>query len=86
MKITVDVDCTPEEVRRVFGLPDMTPVNDALMNTITARIEKGIGTDDVEKIVRLWMGGASAGLGELQKGLWSILKTTGGKTEKSDDD
>ena len=24
MKVTVDVDCTPEEARRFMGLPDMT--------------------------------------------------------------
>jgi hypothetical protein len=26
MKISVDVDCTPEEARRFLGLPDLTPV------------------------------------------------------------
>ena len=28
MKINVEVDCTPEEARRVMGLPDLTPVHD----------------------------------------------------------
>ena len=27
MKVTVDVDCTPEEARRFLGLPDLTPVH-----------------------------------------------------------
>jgi hypothetical protein len=27
MKITANVDCTPEEARRFLGLPDLTPVH-----------------------------------------------------------
>ena len=79
MKITIDVDCSPEEVRRVFGLPDVTPINEALMAQVTKRIESGFSAEDIDKLVRLWMGGAQAGFGELQKGLWSILKQAGGK-------
>ncbi len=28
MKVTIEVDCTPEEARRVMGLPDLTPLHD----------------------------------------------------------
>ena len=30
MKITVNVDCTPDEARHFFGLPDVKPMQDAL--------------------------------------------------------
>ena len=33
MKVTVDVDCTPEEARRFLGLPDLTPVHQAYVET-----------------------------------------------------
>ena len=36
MKITVDIDCTPEEARHFFGLPDVKPMQDALMQQIQA--------------------------------------------------
>ena len=26
MKVTIEVDCTPEEARRMMGLPDLTPL------------------------------------------------------------
>ena len=29
MKVTVDVDCTPEEARRFLGLPDLGPIHAA---------------------------------------------------------
>lgn len=31
MKITIDVDCTPDEARRFLGLPDVAPMQEALM-------------------------------------------------------
>ena len=31
MKITVDVDCTPQEARAFMGLPDVTPLNEHLI-------------------------------------------------------
>ncbi len=36
MKITVEVDCTPEEARAFLGLPDVKP----LQATVMARIEQ----------------------------------------------
>ena len=31
MKVTVDVDCTPEEARRFLGLPDLRPAHAAFV-------------------------------------------------------
>jgi Family of unknown function (DUF6489) len=28
MKVTIEVECTPEEARRMMGLPDLTPLHD----------------------------------------------------------
>ncbi len=35
MKINVEVECTPEEARRLMGLPDFTPVHDKYIATLT---------------------------------------------------
>ncbi len=32
MKITIDVDCTPDEARAFFGLPDVAPVQQAFVD------------------------------------------------------
>ena len=34
MKITVDVECTPEEVRAFLGLPDVKPMQEQLMREV----------------------------------------------------
>jgi hypothetical protein len=55
MKVTIDVDCTPEEVRRLLGLPDLTPVHDAWLAKMQAAVDKGVTPDAVEQMVRTWM-------------------------------
>ena len=32
MKVTIDIDCTPEEARTFLGLPDVKPFQDAMMD------------------------------------------------------
>ena len=34
MKFTVNVDCTPEEARRFFGLPDVDQMNEAVQENM----------------------------------------------------
>src|SRR3546814_14839244 len=34
MKINIEVDCTPEEARRVLGRPDLTPLQDKYVATM----------------------------------------------------
>ena len=45
MKITVDIDCTPEEARRFLGLPDVTRANDVYVDAL-ANAMKGVGSID----------------------------------------
>jgi hypothetical protein len=34
MKFTINVDCTPEEARRFFGLPDVDQMNSAMQENM----------------------------------------------------
>jgi len=38
MKITVEVDCTPKEMRAFFGLPAVEPMQQAVMATMEAQM------------------------------------------------
>lgn len=59
MKFNIDVDCTPEEVRRLVGLPDLTGVHEVYLNQMKTVMTKGLTPDMVEGMVRNWvpMGG-----------------------------
>ncbi|MFL5376178.1 MAG: DUF6489 family protein, partial [Myxococcales bacterium] len=54
MKITVNVDCTPEEARTFFGLPDLKPLQAELLGQLKDRLSKNIQALDPETLVRTW--------------------------------
>lgn len=42
MKITMEIDMSPEEVRKVMGLPDVEPMQKELMAKMQPQIKKKI--------------------------------------------
>jgi hypothetical protein len=55
MKLTIEVDCTPEEARRFLGLPDVSALNEHLMGEMQKRIEANMAMLDADELVRSWM-------------------------------
>ena len=54
MKVTVDVDCTPEEARRFLGLPDLTPVHQAYVDRMTKMVTDGSSTETFTEMMKSW--------------------------------
>ena len=67
MKITIDIDCTPQEVRAFLGLPHIEPMQDALIARLQERLAKSLEAMDPEALMRLWMPGGVQGLAEIQE-------------------
>ena len=55
MKIRVDIDCTPEEARAFLGLPDVKPLQEAMMKDAQARMATTLEAMDPETFMRMWM-------------------------------
>ena len=55
MKFTVNVECSPEEARRFMGLPDVTPINEALVSEMTNRMQKNLALMSGESMMSSWM-------------------------------
>ncbi|MBZ6377623.1 hypothetical protein B5C34_03980 [Pacificimonas flava] len=72
MKVNVEIDCTPEEARRFFGLPDLGPVHEAYVARMTRFAEDGMTSADVEKAMQGWMGSVG-GLADMQRAMFSAL-------------
>ena len=80
MKISFDIDCTPEEARRFFGMPDVSPVNDAFVKELTKRAGEMAQEMDAGKLMEQWMSAGVQGLGDIQKALMEqFAKAQGGK-------
>ena len=61
MKVTFDVECTPEEARRFFGLPDLTPVHDAYVERMTKMAGEGLTPAAMTEMMRGWAPMGEAG-------------------------
>jgi hypothetical protein len=62
MKVTVDVDCTPEEARRFLGLPDLTPVHAAYVDKMTKVVSEGVTPETFSDLARSWGPMSEAGM------------------------
>lgn len=61
MKVHFEIECTPEEARAFFGLPDLAPVHAAYIDKMTSVVSDGVTPADFEKMAKTWMPGISDG-------------------------
>jgi hypothetical protein len=73
MKITIDIDCTPQEARAFLGLPHIEPMQDALIAQMQARLAESMSAMEPDALMRLWFPGGLQGLGQLQEKFWNQL-------------
>lgn len=55
MKVTVDIDCTPQEARAFLGLPDLAPLNAHLVEEMRKRFEANAAMMQPEELMKSWM-------------------------------
>jgi hypothetical protein len=55
MKRTIEVDCTPEEARRFMGLPDVSALNEHLVNEMKGRIDANMSMISPDELMKNWM-------------------------------
>ena len=83
MKITVEIDCTPEEARRAMGVPDVAALQEAYLSRVMGLSEGGMKPEMIETLIKGW-----SPLGEAGMGIWRALMDGATKdvgTAKRDD-
>jgi len=55
VKITTVIDCTPEEARTFFGLPDLRPMQEAVLTHIEGRMIEAADAFSPESLLRTWL-------------------------------
>jgi hypothetical protein len=83
MKVTINIDCTPEEARAFLGLPDVRPMQEAVMREVQARTMQALQAMDPEQMMRTWVPATLQGLEQMQR-FWTQLATgnTGGDSSR----
>ena len=78
MKMTIEIDCTPEELRGFLGLPDVAPLHQAFVDEMQSRMQESLANLDPETMMKAWMPQGMPGWDELAK-MW---QQGGAKPEK----
>ena len=55
MKVTIEIDCTPDEARQFMGLPDLKPMQAALMGRIETQMTEAADRFSPDAMLRSWM-------------------------------
>ena len=82
MKISIDIDCTPEEARQFLGLPDVAPLQAEVMKDLGDRLKAAMKSMDPESLWKTWMPMAGASFDQMQKAFWAQFDRHQEKTHK----
>lgn len=67
MKITVNFDITPQEMRKLLGLPDVEEFQRQMMNDLRDRMQAGVEGYDPVKLFQPYVSGTLASWDMFQK-------------------
>lgn len=84
MKVNITVDMTPEEARRMMGLPDVAPLQEKMMAEMERRMQAALDTSDPEAMLKAWFPMGGQGFEQFQRFLWDSARAATGGTAKKD--
>jgi len=68
MKLHIDLDLSPDEARRVMGLPDVTKLQETLTAEMEKRMMAALETaNDPETMLKTWFSWGSQGMEQFQR-------------------
>ena len=73
VKIRIDVNLTPEEARRFFGLPDVKPLQDELLEHMADKVRAGAEGLDPSSILAPFVATNMSAYEAMQKAFWKGL-------------
>lgn len=83
MQIKITVDATPDEVRRFFGLPDVAPLQEEMMERFREKMKAGESAFDPIMLMQPYLTPNMSNLEAMQKAFWeSFASASGGKPAK----
>jgi hypothetical protein len=83
MKVTFDIECTPQEARTFLGLPDIEPLQAKMLEEIEKKMLENVRSLDPETFIKTWMPATVQGWTDMQKMFWTQMGVTMPDTEKT---
>lgn len=82
MKITIDFDISPSELREVFGLPDLQPLHDEVLEKIRDRVLSSVDDYDPMQFMAAYTAEGARNIKAFQDAMWKGF--SGGAPNKDD--
>lgn len=76
MKINFEIDATPEEVRRLMGLPDVAPMQDELMERMKEKFSAAMDKADPAEMLAPFLPESMRSLESWQKAFWAMVTSS----------
>lgn len=84
MKFKIDIDMSPEELRKVLGLPDVEGFHEDMMNRIREQMDAGVDGYDPLTLFKPYLSSGVGSMEALQKMMLSMMTNPygGGKSSE----
>jgi hypothetical protein len=82
MKVRVEMDLTPDEARRLMGLPDLTAMQARLVDEFERRMMLALEKSEPEAIMKQWFALGSQGFEQFQRFMWESARNAAGGRRK----
>ncbi len=85
MKFKIDIDMSPEELRKVLGLPDVQKFQEDMMNKITEQMEAGVEGYDPLTLFKPYLTSGLGSMEALQKIMMNLMTSGYGSSDNNKD-
>ena len=84
MKISIDIDLTPEEFRRTMGLPDVTELQKEVVEQFRKQMVAGAEGYDPMSLMQPYLNSGLNSMEAMQKSFFNMMMQQTGKTGDKD--
>jgi len=81
MKFTIHIDCTAAEARQYMGLPDVAPMQEAMLKELQERTMANVGSLQPAEMIKAWLPMGMESWLEMQKAMWAQMTSIGARTD-----
>jgi hypothetical protein len=83
MKVRMEMDLTPDEARRLMGLPDLTAMQSRLVKEFEHRMMAALEKSEPEAMLKQWFSLGSQGIEQFQRFMWDSARQAASRTKET---
>jgi hypothetical protein len=80
VKINLDIDATPKELRDFFGLPDVQPLQEEMLEKVREQMLQGAAGFDPATLLKPFLPEHLQSVEAWQKSMWDTFSKSAGRT------